>query len=86
MVRAMSDDTRDGVADIEKNEQSRVMARRYFLRATIYAAPAVAAVVVVNHASAQVSCAACTTNHTYCTTHPLCGGSCGISPWPGGCP
>jgi len=42
-----------------KSDESRVMARRYFIRATIYAAPVVAGVVAVQHASAQASfCAA----------------------------
>jgi hypothetical protein len=55
MVRAMSDETREASDETTSREQSRKMARRYFVKAAIYAAPVVAGVVAVNHASASVS-------------------------------
>jgi hypothetical protein len=39
----------------QPRDESRKMARRYFVKAVVYAAPAVASVVAVQHASAQAS-------------------------------
>jgi hypothetical protein len=76
MVGAMSDDTRsDQPRPAQSTDEARVMARRYFLRATLYAAPAIAGVVAVQHASAQTSyCAANCNSGLECTSDPNCGG------------
>lgn len=55
----MSDETQVPATPAEqaqKSEESRVMARRFFIKSAIYAAPIVASVVSVQHASAQLSC------------------------------
>jgi len=66
MVTAMSEEKRESAAQAQPSEDARVIARRHFLRAAIYAAPVVAGVVAVNHASAVVSCSSCATSHAYC--------------------
>ena len=77
MVAAMSDDTRIDARNAESSDEARLVARRHFLRAAIYAAPVIASVVAVNHASAVISCVAC---HA-----PVCPGTCALDCPASGC-
>ena len=68
-------DHQDPTRPLETSErdQSRRMARRFFVKAAIYAAPTVASVVSVQHASAQTSfCTNTCGTAEACTNEPLC--------------
>jgi hypothetical protein len=67
------DGSSSGDTTTDERDRSRRMARRYFVKATIYAAPAIASVVAVQHASAQSSfCAQNCTNPALCPLNPAC--------------